>query len=66
MSRIWYNQALQSFAQQVGAGKHKQILLVLDGAGWHTCKNLVVPKGIHLKVLPPILQSYSPLNGCGG
>ena len=52
----WFNQALKSFAQQVGAGKHKQILLVLDGAGWHTCKNRVVPPGIHLKILPP----YSP------
>lgn len=29
----WFNQALKSFAQQVGAGKHKHILLVLDGAG---------------------------------
>jgi hypothetical protein len=30
--------------------------LVIDGAGWHTCKNLVIPDGIHLAVLP----LYSP------
>ena len=52
----WFNQVLKIFAQQVGAVEHKQILLVLDGAGWHSCKNLVVPQGIHLQVLPP----YSP------
>lgn len=52
----WFNKALEIFAQQVGAGESKQILLVLDGAGWHGCKDLVVPQGIHLQVLPP----YSP------
>jgi hypothetical protein len=26
---------LEAFAQQVGAGPTKQIVLVLDGAGWH-------------------------------
>ena len=52
----WFNQALAAFAQQVGAGPHKRILLVLDGAGWHSCTRLVVPEGLHLQVLPP----YSP------
>lgn len=37
----WFNQALATFAKQVGAGPHKRILLVIDGAGWHTCKDLV-------------------------
>ena len=27
---------LAEFARQVGAGPHKQIVLVLDRAGWHT------------------------------
>ena len=52
----WFNQALATFAEQVGAGDDKQILWVLDGAGWHRCKNLMAPEGIHLEVLPP----YSP------
>lgn len=52
----WFNQALATFAKQVGAGPHKQILLVIDVAGWHNRKDLVVPDGIHLEVLPP----YSP------
>jgi transposase len=48
--------ALSHFAQAVGAGPTKRILLVLDRAGWHRSQELVVPEGIHLLFLPP----YSP------
>jgi len=55
-----FSLALESFAREVGAGKRrkrKRILLVLDGAGWHTAKKkLRVPEGIHLEFLP----SHSP------
>jgi transposase len=52
-----FSLALEHFAREVGAGKRKRILLVLDQAGWHTAKNkLVVPEGIHLEFLP----SHSP------
>jgi transposase len=48
--------ALAEFAEAVGAGAAKQILLVLDGAGWHTSPQVQRPTGVHLHVLPP----YSP------
>ena len=48
--------ALLEFAQAVGAGRGKQVLLVLDGAGWHVSPQLHVPDGVHLHRLPP----YSP------
>ena len=49
--------ALENFAKEVGAGKRKRVLLVLDRAGWHTAKQkLKVPEGIHLEFLP----SHSP------
>jgi len=48
--------ALQHFAQAVGASQHKQMVLVLDRAGWQTSKALTVPEGLHLLFLPP----YSP------
>lgn len=47
---------LERFATEVDAGPHRHIVLVLDGAGWHTSKTLVIPEGIHLVFLPP----YSP------
>ena len=48
--------ALKEFAEDVGAGKTRRILLVLDGAGWHISQGLVVPEGIELVGLP----AYSP------
>jgi transposase len=47
---------LAEFARQVGARPHKQIVLVLDRAGWHTSVRLRVPEHVHLLFLPP----YSP------
>lgn len=47
---------LAAFAEQVGAGPTKQIVLVLDRAGWHRSVRLCVPDHIHLLFLPP----YSP------
>ena len=52
-----FSLALEHFAREVGAGTRRRILLVLDGAGWHTAKEkLRVPEGIHLEFLP----SHSP------
>ena len=56
-----FSMALESFAKEVGTGKRKRILLVLDGAGWHTAKKrLRVPEGIHLELLPPHSPELQP------
>ena len=47
---------LAAFAHQAGASPSKQIVLVLDRAGWHTSVHLRVPDHVHLLFLPP----YSP------
>ena len=47
---------LEHFARQVGAGPDKRVVVVWDGAGWHSSKLLRVPEGLHLVQLPP----YSP------
>jgi transposase len=51
-----YTLALEELAQALGAGADKQVILVLDQAGWHTSEQLVIPQGLHLVFLPP----YSP------
>jgi transposase len=52
-----FSLALENFAKEVGVGKRKRIILLLDRAGWHTAKRkLKVPEGIHLEFLP----SHSP------
>ena len=47
---------LAAFAHAVGASPRKQIVLVLDRAGWHSTQRLRVPDHVHLLFLPP----YSP------
>jgi transposase len=51
-----YTLALEEFARTVGAGPNKQVLVVLDQAGWHRSQQVVIPEGLHLVFLPP----YSP------
>jgi len=51
-----FSLALAAFAEEVGAGPDKPIVLVLDRAGWHSRARLQLPEGIHLVFLP----SYSP------
>jgi transposase len=48
--------ALEYFAQAVGAGATKRVVLVLDRAGFHVSPQVRVPEGLHLVFLPP----YSP------
>jgi transposase len=48
------NQHLQFISEE--AGMEAQVILVLDQAGWHRSKKLVVPANITLLYLPP----YSP------
>ena len=60
VNTTWFNLALETFAAQVGVGTDKHILLVLDGAGWHRSKDLVVPEGIHLEILPPDSPELQP------
>lgn len=48
--------ALAAFARDEGIGPRKRAVLVLDQAGWHLGKELVLPAGLDLAFLPP----YSP------
>ena len=48
--------ALSAFAKEQGVGPDKQILLVMDQAGWHKSRDLVIPEGLHVLFLP----SHSP------
>ncbi len=47
-----FSMALHEFAEEVGAGENKRVLLVVDRAGWHTGGEVELPEGIHLEFLP--------------
>lgn len=51
---------LALFAREAGAGRDRIILLVLDGAGWHTAPGLAVPDGVRLIYLPPYTPELQP------
>lgn len=51
-----FAEVLRAFAQEQNAGTGKHILLVLDGAGWHSAAAVEPPQGIELVFQPP----YSP------
>ncbi len=54
-----FEDTLALFAREAGAGRDRIILLVLDGAGWHTAP-LAVPEGIRLVYLPPYTPELQP------
>lgn len=39
----------------------KEIILIMDQAGWHKSKNLVVPKNIEIWFLPPYSPELNPI-----
>lgn len=51
-----FQEVLEHFATDTSAGVEREIVLVVDGAGWHTTPQLRTPPGLHLVFLPP----YSP------
>jgi transposase len=56
VSILLFEVELAEFARHVGAGPNKQIVLVLDRAGWHMSVHLRVPDHVQLLFLP----AYSP------
>jgi transposase len=51
---------LSGFAAIVNPLGDKIIVLLLDNAGWHVSRDLVVPEGIHLCFIPPYTPELSP------
>lgn len=52
--------ALREFAHEVGIGESRRVVVVSDGAGWHTSGKLRVPEGIHLEFFPAASPELQP------
>jgi len=50
---------LRMIAQE--AGEHANVVLVLDGAGWHKANDLKVPASMTLLLLPPYSPELMPM-----
>lgn len=58
----YMNEHLRFISAQVGAsGGDRHVVLVLDRAGWHRAKALVVPRNITLLHLPPYSPELNPI-----
>ena len=55
-----FNQVLADLAEHFSLGKNKQMILVLDRAGWHSSKNLKIPLGLNLEFLPAHTPELQP------
>jgi hypothetical protein len=60
VSKPLFERLLALFAQEAGAGKERTIILLLDGAGWHTEPGLAVPEGVRLVYRPPDTPELQP------
>lgn len=56
---------LTAFDRGEGIDAKHRVALVLDGAGWHTSRSLVVPVGIDLLLLPSMAPNCNRPNGSG-
>ncbi len=59
VSTVAMNSFLAEFAATLAAGEHA--VLVLDRAGWHRAKRLVVPSNVTLVWLPPYAPQLNPV-----
>jgi transposase len=61
MTGAAFTLALTEFAQAVGVGPDKRVVLALDQAGWHVGADVVLPEGLHLVLLPPYSPELQPV-----
>ena len=55
-----FQETLEAFAREVGAGESKTVILVIDNAGWHVSGDITPPEGIVLSFLPPYTPELQP------
>jgi hypothetical protein len=56
----WMGLALSEFARWADPEGHTVLVLLVDGAGWHTAKRLAVPANVVLHRLPPSTPELQP------
>ena len=53
-------EALAEFAAHADPGGRKALVVLVDNAGWHRAKRLVVPSNVVLHFLPPCTPELQP------
>ena len=55
------NLALKEFSDFIDPKKEKQIILLMDGAGWHKSNEVEIPENIQIFPLPPYSPELQPV-----
>jgi transposase len=58
VNTINMNEFLAQLSKDLGG---KQVILVMDGAGWHKSKSLLIPENIEIVYLPPYSPELNPV-----
>jgi transposase len=54
-------QCMNLYLDRLASEAKERLLLVLDGAGWHKSKDLVVPENVEIMFLPPYSPELNPV-----
>jgi transposase len=58
----WINtDGMNLFMEELSKEITKDVILIMDGAGWHKSKDLKVPKNIEIVLLPPYCPELNPV-----
>lgn len=49
------------FLEELGEEIKEDFILIMDGAGWHKSKDLIVPPNIQIEILPPYCPELNPV-----
>jgi hypothetical protein len=49
------------FLEELSGEIKEDFILIMDGAGWHKSKDLIVPKNIQIVLLPPYCPELNPV-----
>jgi transposase len=58
VNTVCFNIFLEEFSK---AYPEDEILFVMDGAGWHRSKDLIIPANIEFEYLPPYSPELNPI-----
>lgn len=60
ISPVCNKEAMQIHLDMISQSVEGHAVLILDGAGWHSAKSLIMPKNITILTLPPYSPELNP------
>ena len=52
---------MNAYLQELSKEIKEDFILIMDGAGWHKSKHLIIPQNIEIVLLPPYCPELNPV-----